>query len=134
MNEDTMTIEELKKHVGEVLLFYYHDMDSYNQSLGTVAYMKKVTRINYYPHQNETDIARNIPVYGTELVILSTSSRFSHLYNHTNFPHVKNLFTEELSNCFTNVRKPTEEEMKIYKNAIRRERIFGKSWKILKKK
>ena len=134
MNEDTMTIEELKKHIGEVLLFYYHDTDSQGQKLGTVSYMKKVTRIQYYHHQNKTDVARNIPIYGTNLVILSTSSRFTNHYD--NLPHAKNLFTnkEGMSNCFTNIRIPTEEEMKIYKNTLRRERIFGNSWKILKKK
>lgn len=112
------TLGELKKHIGEVLCFEYED-----GGYGTVLYMKKIIQLDHFAQLEDNTLARDIPFYGSHLVIIKTSECFIDRY--VKLPCCKYLDKQKRTLRYDTVRIPTKEEMLIYKNELRYTRIFG---------
>lgn len=110
--------EELKSHIGEILLF------SYGSDKSKHTWMKKVTNVklpDYFPPSEIENAKKTVYhhfVYGTHNILLE----------HEGKPSCKllgKLYEDRMSNAQEIVRTPTKEEMKIYMNALRKYRVFG---------
>ncbi len=110
--------EELKSHIGEILLF------SYGSDKRKYTWMKKVTSVelpDYIPQTEMENVKKAVYhhfVYGTHNILLE----------HAGKPSCKllgKLNEDRMSNAQEIVRTPTKEEMKIYMNALRKYRVFG---------
>ena len=113
------TIRDLKEHIEDVVTFTYEEGDK------EVVYMKKLTNVSkeYYGGKilkDDDTIPQGLMTYGINMVVIKSS-----------FPHMitpRILYVgdrEQMSNRFEIIRMPTKEEMNIYRNMLRRYRIFG---------
>lgn len=110
--------EELKLHIGEILLF------SYGNDKHKHTWMKKVTNVklpDYFPPTEIENAKKTVYhhfVYGTHNILLENEGK----------PSCKllgKLNEDRMSNAQEIVRTPTKEEMKTYMNALRKYRVFG---------
>ena len=111
------TIGDLKDHIGEILHFSHEEFGH------IVVYMKKLTRVSntwIRTYDDESKIPDGFPIYGTNVVVLSS------MYL-KDVPRLTSMLNREtMSNIYTHIRIPTEEEIKLYRNVLRYTRIFGK--------
>lgn len=110
--------EELKSHIGEILLF------SYGSDKSKHTWMKKVTNVKLPDYFQPTEI-ENVKktvyhhfVYGTHNVLLEHEGKQS-------CKLLGKLNEDRMSNAQEIVRTPTKEEMKTYMNVLRKYRVFG---------
>ena len=110
--------EELKSHIGEILLF------SYGSDKHKHTWMKKVTSVtppDYIPPTEIENTKKAIYhhfIYGIHSILLEDRGK----------PSCKllgKLNEERMSNAQEIARIPTKEEMKTYMNALRKYRVFG---------
>lgn len=110
--------EELKSHIGEVILF------SYGSDKCKHTWMKKVTNVklpDYFPPTEIENVKKTVYhhfVYGTHSILLEHDGKPSRKL-------IGKLNEDRMSNAQTIARTPTKEEMKIYMNALRKYRVFG---------
>lgn len=121
------TIEELEKEIGNFIVLYYYkdaketfDLDctrTLPKSEVSFMWMMKLTSVTYsqkvFPLRNGI---RKCELVGDDVVVLMTDGRQEVSYY---TPH-------SVSTAQSYIRKPTEEEMKMYKNLLRYRKIFGK--------
>jgi hypothetical protein len=110
--------EELKSHIGEILLF------SYGSDKSKHTWMKKVTNVtlpDYFPPTEIENAKKTVChhfVYGTHSILLEHEGKPSRKL-------LGKLNEDRMSNAQEIVRTPTKEEMKIYMNTLRKYRVFG---------
>ena len=110
--------EELKSHIGEVILF------SYGSDKRKHTWMKKVTNVklpDYIPPTEMENVKKTVYhhfVYGTHNLLLEHGGKQS--------CKLLGKFNEDrMSNAQEIARTPTKKEMKTYMNALRKYRVFG---------
>lgn len=113
------TIRDLKEHIEEVIAYSYMDGDT------EVVYMKKLTNVSKEHYEgkiikDDDKIPQGLMTYGINMVVLKTP------YSFMKTPRILYVGDkEQMSNRFEIIRMPTKEEMNIYRNMLRRYRIFG---------
>ena len=117
-NEYINNYEELKSHIGEILLF------SYGSDKLKHTWMKKVTSVelpDYFPPTEMENVKKTVYhhfVYGIHNLLLEHGGKQS-------CKLLGKLNEERMSNAQEIARTPTKEEMKTYMNALRKYRVFG---------
>lgn len=110
--------EELKSHIGEVILF------SYGSDKHKHTWMKKVTNVklpDYIPPTEMENVKKTVYhhfVYGTHNLLLEHGGK-------QNCKLLGKFNEDRMSNAQEIARTPTKEEMKTYMNALRKYRVFG---------
>lgn len=110
--------EELKSHIGEILLF------SYGSDRCKHTWMKKVTSVelpDYLPQTEMENVKKAVYhhfVYGTHNLLLEHRGRQC-------CKPLGKFNEERMSNAQEIARTPTKKEIKTYMNALRKYRVFG---------
>lgn len=110
------TIKELKKHIGEYLVFESHNGSQ--AGYRTYMWIQKLQKVG-----TKRD---NIPLGESEIYHLPCYSLFSaEVYPH-NKPYCKNIYELHHTNAQDVIRTPTKEEMKKYMMTWRKFKILGR--------
>lgn len=118
MNEEGQfitTLGELRKHFGEILLFYYY-MGA-KQDKPYFMWMGKLMQVNKQPYDRDDNLVRGKHLRVENMLAIGDCYGFGQKPPY------------ELAGTYCDaqslVRIPTKEEMKTYMNFFRHKRIFG---------